>query len=143
MKKLLLVFGIFLLVATFVASPANFSNGETLAAKIKAKPQKDLEISYILSSDKKIITIYFHNLSNIKHINWQLLYRGDKNLQAAMGGNNIAVGQTTSTTAEIVFGTCSQGVCTYYGDVKNVRLKTFVEVRTGKNYQKKFPIDID
>ena len=117
MKKLLgslIVLTLFLFVQTAEAKmlpQAGKSGGKI----VSAKPGTTIGVSPKLRADRRAININFSNLQNAKIVSYQLIYSHDGQQEGAMGGLNLH-GQS-SETAEMLFATCSNGVCRYHSNI--------------------------
>lgn len=94
-----------------------------------------------LRADRKAVVVTFTNLGNAKSVSYSLIYtHGSGQQEGAGGGLNLA-GQN-SDKAELLFGTCSAGVCRYHSNIRDARLEVSYTSITGKKYLKKFKIRI-
>lgn len=93
-----------------------------------------------LRADRRAVIVNFSNLQNAKSVSYMLVYKHDGQEEAAMGGLNLK-GQT-SDKAELLFATCSAGVCRYHSGVKDARLEVSYTSVNGKKYLKKFKIKL-
>lgn len=86
------------------------------------------------------IIIYFSGLTNASSVNYSLSYESNGLSQGAMGTiSNI----TTSTdTRELLFGTCSGGVCRYHQNITNAKLVITSKLRSGYTTRKTYRIRI-
>jgi hypothetical protein len=104
------------------------STGTTIGVYPKLKP------------DRKAVIVNFTNLQNAKSVSYMLVYKHDGQEEAAMGALNLT-GQTTDKV-ELLFATCSSGVCRYHRNVKDARLEVSYTSTNGKKYLKKFKIRV-
>ena len=143
MKKLLVslfVISLFLFVGTAEAKMLpQVGKGGGKPAAIRSN-STTIAVSAKLRADKKAVLVYFSNLQNAKSVSYQLVYSHDGQQEGAMGGLNLH-GQT-SEQAELLFATCSNGVCRYHRNVKDARLEVSYTSVTGKKYLKKFKIKV-
>ena len=130
MKKLFVIFGIALFASMLFA-------GNAFA---KVQPSAKITVSYALRSDNHALEISFGQLQNATSVHYEVTYTGDKVAQGAIGDLNLH-GQSTQS-AEVVFGTCSQGVCRYYTKVKDLKLKVTAVLTNGKNFHQNDKIDV-
>ncbi len=108
--------------------PAVKSNSSTIGVSPK------------LRSDRRAILVNFSGLKNAKNVSYQLIYTHDGQEEGAMGGLNLH-GQP-SESAEMLFGTCSNGICRYHRNIKDARLEVSYTSISGKKYLKKFKIKL-
>lgn len=94
-----------------------------------------------LRADRKAIIVNFTNLQNAKSVSYSLIYTHGSGQQEGAGGGLNLTGQTTDK-AELLFGTCSAGVCRYHTNIKDARLEVSYTSITGKKYLKKFKIKV-
>jgi hypothetical protein len=86
------------------------------------------------------VIISFSGLSNAKSVTYTLSYNTNGIAQGAMGTiSNI----TTSTdTRELLFGTCSGGVCRYHQNITNAKLVITSKLNSGYTTRKTYKIRI-
>jgi len=86
------------------------------------------------------VIISFSGLSNAKSVTYSLSYNTNGIAQGAMGTiSNI----TTSTdTRELLFGTCSGGVCRYHQNITNAKLVITSKLNSGSTTRKTYKIKI-
>jgi hypothetical protein len=94
-----------------------------------------------LRADRRAVIVNFTNLQNAKSVAYSLIYSHGSGQQEGAGGGLNLTGQTTDK-AELLFGTCSAGVCRYHTNIKDARLEVSYTSITGKKYLKKFKIKI-
>jgi hypothetical protein len=94
-----------------------------------------------LRADRKALIVTFTNLQNAKSVSYNLVYTQGSGQQEGAGGALNLTGQTTDK-AELLFGTCSSGVCRYHSGVKDAKLEVSYTSVNGKRYLKKFKIKI-
>lgn len=95
-----------------------------------------------LRADRKAIVVNFSNLQNATAVSYSLVYKqGLSGQQEGAGGALNLTGQTTDKV-ELLFGTCSAGVCRYHTNIKEARLEVSYTSKTGKKYIKKFKIKV-
>ncbi len=95
-----------------------------------------------LRVDRKAVTVYFANLQNASSVSYSLVYKhGPNGQQEGAGGALVLTGQSLDK-AELLFGTCSAGVCRYHTNIKDARLEVSYTSKSGKKYLKKFRIKV-
>lgn len=94
-----------------------------------------------LRADRKAVVVTFTNLGNAKSVAYSLIYTHGGGQQEGAGGGLNLTGKSIDT-AELLFGTCSAGVCRYHSNIKDARLEVSYTSFTGKKYLKKFKIRI-
>lgn len=94
-----------------------------------------------LRADRKAVIVTFSNLQNAKSVSYSLIYTHGAGQQEGAGGGLNLIGQNTDK-AELLFGTCSAGVCRYHSNIRDARLEVSYTSANGKKYLKKFRIRI-
>lgn len=94
-----------------------------------------------LRADRKAVIVSFTNLQNAKSVAYSLIYTHGSGQQEGAGGGLNLTGKKTDT-AELLFGTCSAGVCRYHSNIRDARLEVSYTSVSGKKYLKKFKIRI-
>lgn len=86
------------------------------------------------------VIIYFSGLTNANSVTYSLSYNSNGIPQGAMGTiSNI----TTSTdNRELLFGTCSGGVCRYHQNLTNASLVITSKLKSGYTTRKTYRIKI-
>ena len=93
-------------------------------------------------ADRKALVVSFTNLQNAKSVSYSLVYsQGPLGQQEGAGGALNLIGQTTNKV-ELLFGTCSAGVCKYHTGIKDARLEVSYTSVNGKKYLKKFKLKV-
>lgn len=94
-----------------------------------------------LRSDRRALIISFSNLQNAKSVSYSLRYDTNTQQEGAIGSVNLSTG-LSSETEELLFGTCSKGVCTYHAGIKNAHLEISYTLKSGKKYIKRYKIRV-
>ena len=106
----------------------------------KAVSGSGINVTPKLRSDKRALIIYFSNLQNAKSVSYSLIYSTNDQQEGAMGGLNLT--GTSTTSQELLFGTCSKNVCTYHQGIHEMKLEVSYTSKSGKKYLKKYKIKI-
>lgn len=93
-----------------------------------------------LRADRKALTVNFANLQNAKAVSYTLTYKTSVQEEGAIGSLNLT--GPSSTSVELLFGTCSKNVCRYHTNISNARLEVSYKSQTGKKYVKRFRIKV-
>lgn len=93
-----------------------------------------------LRSDRRALIVYFSNLQNAKNVSYMLTYQTSQQEEGARG--DIKTTGPSSTSQELLFGTCSKGVCRYHTGIKNAKLEVSYTSQTGKKYIKRYKIKV-
>lgn len=89
--------------------------------------------------DRRGITATFKNLSIAADVTYSLTYVAGGIEQGVDGAVNIALG---SVSKDLIFGTCSAGVCRYDTGIVNARLTVTTMLRNGKRIVKIFRLKV-
>jgi len=141
LKKLI----IFLLIFAFFSFPET-----TLALKARTKRGGSGGGSYLLSnrvgysvrfnSTRTGLIISFSGLTNANSVNYSLSYNANGIPQGAMG--TITNQEVSVDTRELLFGTCSGGVCRYHTNITNAKLVITSKLKSGYTTRKTYRIRI-
>ena len=141
LKKLI----IFLLIFAFFSFPET-----TLALKTRTKRGASGGGSYLLSNrvnysvrfnpNRTGIIISFSGLTNATSVNYSLSYNANGIPQGAMG--TITNPEVSTDTRELLFGTCSGGVCRYHQNITNAKLVITSKLKSGYTTRKTYRIRI-
>lgn len=146
MKKLSIpIFSLFTFAFLLFTSPAYAKilpqASKAVKSNIAVKPAgSGINVSPRLRSDRRALIVYFSNLQNAKSVSYALTYSTSEQEEGAMGAINY--GKSSSTSQELLFGTCSKGVCRYHTGIKNMKLEVSYTTVTGKKYIKRFKIRV-
>lgn len=88
---------------------------------LKVDPE-DLGLTLSSRADKKAVIMKMTKLSGISSIEYELTYESEGEIPRGVIGNIELKNGETSTTKEMLLGTCSKNVCKYYEGVKKVQL---------------------
>lgn len=97
-------------------------------------------ISVRLRSDRRAINVYFSNLSKAKGLTYTFIYQTNGKDEGVSG--SVDSSQGDSAARELLFGTCSNGVCVYHQNLSNMRLEVMTELLSGKKTIKRFRVRI-
>lgn len=97
-------------------------------------------VSIRVRQDKHAVIVIFSNLKNIKTISYVLSYQTDGNYEGAVG--RITVRNPKAIKRELLFGTCSAGVCRYHENITNASLEVTVTFKNGKKSTRSYPIKL-
>ncbi len=115
-------------VAIIKTTPSNSFYATTAARVNNSISTRNLfpQASIILSSDKKIATITFKNISDFVRLSYKLTYNTDTLPQGIEGHVNLT--GENELTREIILGTCSSGgICVYHVGVRDFDLKVYLD----------------
>ncbi len=141
MRKFLILF-FFLFTFTFLP--------KTLEAKVLPQASKfgkavvtkstGITVSPKLRADRRALIVYFGNLQNARTVSYSLTYGTSQQEEGAMGGINF--GNSSTSSQELLFGTCSKGVCRYHTGINNMKLEVSYTTKSGSKYIKRFKIKV-
>lgn len=86
------------------------------------------------------IIINFSGLNNAKSVNYKLTYSTNGTPQGAMG--TITNLTKNIDSRELLFGTCSGGVCRYHGGITNARLVITSKLKSGITTRKSYRLKV-
>lgn len=89
--------------------------------------------------DRRAVNVTFTNVASVTSINYTLSYVGSGLSQGAGGSVDTSLGGTI--VRELLFGSCSSGVCRYDTGVANAKLLV-TYVTGGRKYAKTFRLKV-
>lgn len=93
-----------------------------------------------LRSDRRALTLNFTNLQNAISVSYLLTYKTSTQDEGAMG--SLPLGGSSSSTNELLFGTCSKNVCRYHTGIKDAKLEISYTSKAGKKYLRRYKIKV-
>lgn len=90
-------------------------------------------------SDRKGVILNFANLKAASGVNYDLVYDTRGTTQNA--GGAVKISSDTANT-EVIFGTCSSGVCRYDSGISNAKLQVFITLKNGRKIVKPFRLKV-
>jgi hypothetical protein len=145
MKKLFVVISlaaIFILVFSSVAFAKRLlPRFRTTAKGTAVSSSKGITTSVKFRSDRLAILVNFSNLSVASSVSYTLSYNSRGTTQGAAGTLNPST-STDPTTRELLFGTCSHGVCRYDSGITNARFVVTTTTTSGKRVIKSFRLKV-
>lgn len=91
-----------------------------------------------LRRDRKALLVTVSGMKNCSFVSYQLTYSANGLPQGVMGKIDPKVEPTA--TRELLFGTCSAGVCTYHTNIANMRLLISSHLKSGLTVIKPYRI---
>jgi len=88
--------------------------------------------------DKLAILLSFSNFSGIESVNYTFTYDSGETRQGAAG--TIRSNNNPESQRELLFGTCSKGVCTYHHNLSSARLILTGNMTNGRTVTKSYRI---
>lgn len=144
MKKLIVFFGILLLFVIFskqvyakrllpFLQPAK--SGTTTITSTKGVSTK-----VKFRGDRRAIIVNFSNLLISTRVDYVLSYTSRGTMQGA-SGTIKDVGEST-LERELIFGTCSHGVCRYDSGITNAKFTVVTTLKNGRKVSKSFKLKV-
>lgn len=136
---------IFLLIALFILA-ISFP-GQIQAAKKFVPKKKTVKRVSVTSSipavvryrgDKQGILISFSNFSGIESVSYSFTYMTNGLTQGA--GGTITSANNPAAVRELLFGTCSGGVCRYHRNLSQAKLLLTAKLKKGITATKSYRI---
>jgi hypothetical protein len=91
-------------------------------------------------ADRKAVIINFSNMNVANSITYTLSYTANGIDQGAQG--TITPQGESSTTREVLFGTCSKNVCTYHYNIVNAKLEIRSKLKNGTTTLKTYRLKV-
>lgn len=110
------------------------------ATTSKVLPTKGVTVKVRFRADRRAIIASFTNLSVASSVSYTLTYDSNGSTQGA--GGSITPGTVEPIERELIFGTCSHGVCRYDTGIKNAKLVVITTLKSGKKISKSFKLKI-
>lgn len=102
------------------------ASGLSLPAQVRYRP------------DRNGVLLSFLNFNGISQVNYSFTYLTNDNPQGA--GGAITANNNPTAQRELLFGTCSTGVCTYHYNLSNARLTLTAKKTSGQTVTKRYRI---
>lgn len=99
-----------------------------------------VSVSPRFMSGKSGLRVSFNGISNAKKISYMLSYETNGKQEGVAGTITSADGNSTSR--DLLFGTCSSGVCRYHEGLKNMKLEVRSDLKNGKTAVRRYRIKI-
>jgi hypothetical protein len=138
MKKkltILLILITFLLTAPTLVSAAKKRVRKTTAPSYTPR---GVQSQVRFRPDRLGILINFSNFDNLESGSYELVYEANGVAQAA--GGSIILGDTS--TKELLFATCSGGVCNFHENITNARLSITSKLKDGTTVLKPYRLKV-
>lgn len=97
-------------------------------------------VSAYLRSDRLALVVNFSNLNKANNVSYTLSYQTNGKEEGVGGSIDSSAGNSTSR--ELLFGTCSGGVCRYHTSLTNMKLEVTTELTSGRRTLRRFRIRI-
>ncbi len=130
MKRYLALLIIFLVASTI--------GSNVFAAKKPTKTAGGVGIVTQKIKGDRGLNVTFSNLQNVRSVNYVLSYESSSQAQGAIG--SIKPGKNKSIKRQLLYGTCSAGVCRYHKNVKKTVLEVTSTLKNGKQISRTYRI---
>lgn len=102
---------------------------------------KGVGVSVKFRGDRKAIIAAFSDLEIASSVSYTLSYTAGRGVREGAGGtlSDLSGG---STTRELLFATCSSGVCRYHTGIKNAKFTVTTTLKNGRKVVKNFRLKI-
>lgn len=143
MKKVFLALILALLLLPTVASTAQakrlLPRAKPAGTRTTVVSASGPGVSVRFRGDRLAIDASFSNLSSTTAASYVFSYDTRGTTQGASGSINVA---ENNTTREIIFGTCSHGVCRYDSGISNAKFVVTLKLANGKRIVKTFRLKV-
>jgi len=114
--------------------------GTTTSAATRTSSRLGVASSVKFRSDRRALVVTFSDLGKTSQISYTLTYTGSGVSQGVSG--TIKPAGEPSISRELVFGTCSAGVCRYHTGITNARLVITSWLKNGRKVNKGYKIKV-
>ena len=104
-------------------------------------PTRGVSTSVKFRGDRRAIVVNFSNLSLASSVSYTLSYTSRGTPQGAGGTISPAV-TSDPTSREIIFGSCSSGVCRYDSGITNAKFVVTTTLKNGGKVVKSFKLKV-
>ena len=134
---LALILTVFLGLSTTIEAKRKLPSTKTVST---AKPTaSNVTVKVKFRSDRKGVILNFGNLTAATGVSYDLIYDTRGTTQNA--GGAVKISSDTANT-EVIFGTCSSGVCRYDTGISNAKLQVFITLKNGRKIVKPFRLKV-
>lgn len=139
MKRLVIILFVFFFFTGPVSAKVlpRFQNTKSA---IKKPVSSGVAVSVKLRADRKALYIYFNNLRSAKNVTYTLVYQTNGKDEGVSGSIDSSAGN--SPMRELLFGTCSSGVCRYHSRITSMKLEVITALPSGKKTLRRFRIKV-
>jgi len=127
----------------FVSVPAPVQAKRKLPVLKSASTAKstsaNVTVKVKFRSDRKGVILNFGNLTAATGVSYDLIYDTRGTTQNA--GGAVKISSATANT-EVIFGTCSSGVCRYDSGISNAKLQVSITLKNGRKIVKPFKLKV-
>jgi len=123
-----------------LAAKARTSRGTTGSSRSYISTGGRVVTSAKFRGDRRAVIINFTGLTNAKSVTYSLTYSSNGIPQGAMGTITNIAGSVDSR--ELLFGTCSHGVCRYHTGITDGRLVITSKLKSGLTTRKSYGLKV-
>ena len=141
MKKIINIFTLALLLfysLALLASPVSAKKRIGSGTNTSVVSSGPFAVYPRLTKDRKALLVTFSNLNAISSFSYELTYLGSGIDQGVFG--QVTPKGENSTSRELLFGTCSHGVCRYHTGIKNMLFVVKATLKNGQTLTKKYRV---
>lgn len=113
--------------------------GKKVVSSNRTAASSTVTVSPRLRADRKALLVSFGGLTSATSVSYTLTY--NQNGQNEGAGGSITPNSATASR-ELLFGTCSSGVCRYHTNIKNMKFEVVSKLKSGKIVKKRFGIRV-
>lgn len=135
--SILVVFFVFGSLVEAKLLPRFTKTGKTAGQRIVSS---GLVVSPKLRRDRLALIITLSNLQKVNNVTYTLMYQTNGKDEGVSGTIDSSAG--SSVTRELLFGTCSAGVCRYHQNITDMKLEIVSELPNGKQTLKRYRIRV-
>lgn len=139
MKKIILLLVVFLFASKPVEAkllPRFAKSGQAGRGRYTS----GVGVSAYLRGDRLALVVNFNNLNKANSVSYTLSYQTNGKDEGIGGVIDSSGG--SSASRELLFGTCSSGVCRYHTNIANMKLEVTSELTSGRKTLKRFRIRV-
>ena len=141
MKRVLFFLFLFSLFFSIAFAPDVFAAKKFVpksTGSVKRVATGGIPASVRYRGDRLGILLSFLNFTNLESVSYSFIYTANGTPQGA--GGTITAANNPTASRELLFGTCSSGVCTYHHNLSNARLVLTVKKTNGTTVTKAYRI---
>lgn len=141
MKRILFFLFLFSLFSSIAFTPDVFAAKKFVpksTGSVKRVATGGIPASVRYRGDRLGILLSFLNFTNLESVSYSFTYTANGTPQGA--GGTITAANSPTASRELLFGTCSSGVCTYHYNLSNARLVLTVKKTNGTTVTKAYRI---
>lgn len=137
------IFTLVIVLTVFLSLPATVQAKRKLPVLKSASTAKStssgVTVKVKFRPDRKGVILNFGNLTAASGVSYDLVYDTRGTTQNA--GGAVKISSATANT-EVIFGTCSSGVCRYDTGISNAKLQVFITLKNGRKIVKPFRLKV-